>query len=88
MKREGPVLCAFPMGERFDVGWPGSPVWLHPVCGQRADDLHEPGKRSQGADITNPAQVIPLCREHHRWTHEHPAEAAKLGLLHSRKVLE
>ena len=44
-------------------------------------EAHEPAKRSQGADSTNPDECICLCRTHHRWVHDHPAAATILGLL-------
>ena len=75
MEENGPVLCQF---------------WSHFGDGRdpvhRADDLHEPGKRSQGADPSDAGSVIPLCREHHDWVHRHPLDAAQMGLLDSRWV--
>lgn len=53
---------------------PHCPVWPHP-----ADTAHEPGKRSQGADPTDPAQAIPLCDDSHAWVHGNPATAAGLS---------
>jgi hypothetical protein len=52
-----------------------------PVCPTRphpAATAHEPGKRSQGADPTDPAQAIPVCEVGHRWIHDHPAQATEL----------
>ena len=54
-------------------------------CERLADDLHEPGKRSQGADPTDPEQVIPLCRACHDHIHTHVAESVAAGWLKSRK---
>ena len=84
MKREGPVMCGFPNDQPIYKSSLGVVFRVFP-CGEYADDLHEPGKRSQGADPSNADSVIPLCREHHDWTHQHPREAAALGLLDSRK---
>jgi hypothetical protein len=52
-----------------------------------ADDAHEPGKRSQGADPTDPTQALPVCRTGHDWIHAHPAEAAKLSTRAGRPFL-
>ncbi len=46
-------------------------------------DVHEPGKRSQGADPTDPDQCVALCRTHHRLVHANPQLGASLGLLDS-----
>ena len=70
MKREGPVMCLFPVSY-FD-----SPL---PYC-TRADDLHEIVSRARGGSVTDPENVVPLCRPHHIWVTEHPKEAAELGL--------
>jgi hypothetical protein len=53
-------------------------------CSGRTE-AHEPEKRSQGADETDPEQCIALCAFHHRWVHDHPRLAALLGLLGSKK---
>ena len=74
MKREGPVLCQFPCR---DWGVEGP---IDSVCNRRADDCHEIVSRARGGSITDPANLLPLCREHHRWVTEHPIEAEKLGL--------
>lgn len=68
MKREGNVMCGFvtQYGE-----------W---ACPLRADDVHEIVSRARGGSITDPANLLPLCRTHHRWVTEHPIEAEKLGL--------
>ena len=61
-----------------------------PACPRRphtADDAHEPAKRSQGADPTDPAQAIPVCRPGHDWIHAHPAEAAQLRARDGRAFL-
>lgn len=50
-----------------------------------ATQVHEPGKRSQQADPTDPEQCIALCGSHHEWIHAHPRLAAFLGLLASVK---
>lgn len=51
------------------------------VCTGRADDAHEPGMRSRGADPTDPAQAIPVCRACHDRIHRDVAESTRRGLL-------
>lgn len=58
-----------------------SPLCVFPGCGRFADDVHEPGMRSRGADPTDPQQGVPICRHHHERVHANPAEATRLGLL-------
>lgn len=61
----------------------------HPECQIRwdlgctgwADDGHEPGMRSRGADPTDPDQVVPCCRHCHRAIHDDPLEAAARGWM-------
>lgn len=50
-------------------------------CSGWADDAHEPGMRSRGADPTDPAQAIPVCRHCHGEIHRNVAEATRRGLL-------
>jgi hypothetical protein len=67
------------------AGWkiiPACVPWQH-----HAEDGHEPRKRSQGADPTDPQQVIPVCRRAHDWIGEHPAEAARLRARDGRVFL-
>lgn len=75
MKREGPVMCQFYEA----VGRALAEISSMPGCGY-ADDLHEIVSRARGGSIVDPENVVPLCREHHRWVTEHPLEAEKLGL--------
>ena len=49
-------------------------------CGAPADDPHELLSRARGGSITDPANIVPLCRADHRWVTEHPREAAAEGL--------
>lgn len=44
-------------------------------------DAHEPLPRARGGSIYDPANIVPLCRAHHDWTHTHPADATQRGLL-------
>ncbi|SEN88977.1 hypothetical protein [Nonomuraea pusilla] len=56
-----------------------------PVCERchaaRSTDVHEPRMRSRGADINDPDQCVCLCRDCHRWVHDHPAAATAEGWL-------
>jgi hypothetical protein len=61
---------------------PACPIWPH-----FADDAHEPRKRSQGADETDPDQGIPLCRRGHDWVHDHPRQASELQAADGRAFL-
>ena len=86
MKEEadGYVRCAFPMTFHVDE-YRGDGMWCRAwkedrTCFNRADDAHEIVSRARGGSITDRENLLPLCREHHRWTTEHPLEAEKLGL--------
>jgi 5-methylcytosine-specific restriction endonuclease McrA len=46
-------------------------------------DPHHVHRRSQGGQDTV-ENLILLCRAHHSWVHEHPADSAALGLLRLR----
>jgi hypothetical protein len=50
-------------------------------CQGRSVDVHEPGMRSRGADICDPAACAATCRYCHDVLHAHPAEATKRGWL-------
>jgi hypothetical protein len=50
-------------------------------CHGRATAVHEPGKRSHGADICDPAQCVTTCGHCHDQVHGHPAEAEQRGWL-------
>lgn len=52
-----------------------------PDCTERATDPHEPLTRARGGSILDRENVLLLCRSHHRWAHDHPAEAEASGLL-------
>lgn len=58
------------------------PVCGRPGCGQWADDVHEPLTRARGGSITDPDNMIPLCRFHNdQIAAEEPAWAYEFGLL-------
>lgn len=50
-------------------------------CDGRATDIHEPLTRARGGSITDPANTWALCRSCHRFIHDNPEEATRLGLL-------
>lgn len=42
-----------------------SPMCVVGGCNKRADDAHEPLTRARGGSITDPTNVVPVCRTHH-----------------------
>lgn len=46
-------------------------------------DVDEVIPRGRGGDHLNPDNCQVLCRTHHRWKHDNPAEAERLGLTKS-----
>jgi 5-methylcytosine-specific restriction endonuclease McrA len=46
-------------------------------------DIDEIIPRGRGGNYLDPNNCQVLCRAHHRWKHDHPAEAEKLGLTKS-----
>ncbi len=53
-------------------------------CTDKAVTLHHLKLRSQGG-TNDDENLIPICRRHHIRLHNHPAEAAKLGLIVRRE---
>lgn len=58
-----------------------APGCAAPGCGRLADDVHEPLTRARGGSITDPANMVPLCRGCHDVVTLGPAWAYDLGLL-------
>lgn len=56
------------------------PVCHWPGCGYWASDSHHLLPRGRGGQ-DGPEHEVPLCRTHHDRAHDHPREAAELGLL-------
>lgn len=50
-------------------------------CLGRATDGHEILSRARGGSITDPRNVIGVCRPCHSWITTHPKEATELGFL-------
>lgn len=48
-------------------------------CHRLASEIHHKAKR--GANYLNEDTFFAICRTHHRWLHENPAEAREMGLL-------
>lgn len=57
-------------------------------CTRQADDAHELLSRARGGSIVDPANIALLCREHHDWIGDHPADAAAMGLALSDNPCE
>lgn len=49
------------------------------ACLNRASEVHH--RRKRGKYLLDKRTWIPICREHHRWIHDHPNKARKLGVL-------
>lgn len=50
-------------------------------CLGRATDGHEILSRARGGSITDPRNVIGVCRPCHSWITTHPKQATELGFL-------
>jgi len=50
-------------------------------CLYEAHDIHEPLTRARGGSITDPNNMIVVCRACHDWIHIHPDGATSIGLL-------
>jgi len=50
---------------------------------QAATDKHERIMRSMGGNPTDPENCLAVCNGCHRWLHDNPTDATKLGLLKS-----
>jgi 5-methylcytosine-specific restriction endonuclease McrA len=49
-------------------------------CGTNpSDDVHEIVSRARGGSITDPANLVCLCRRCHSWVTTHPREATMEG---------
>ena len=56
---------------------------MNPVCvrcGKRADDAHEILSRARGGSITDPANLVALCRPCHTFITDNPRAAHAEGL--------
>jgi hypothetical protein len=68
-----------------DRRWPerrdGTVMCANPRCGNRATDLHEIVRRSQGGSIVSDENTIPLCRPCNDALADGPAWGYELGLI-------
>jgi hypothetical protein len=68
-----------------DRRWPdrreGNVLCANPRCGNRAEDLHEIVRRSQGGSITDETNTIPVCRPCNSALADGPAWGYKAGLI-------
>ena len=62
-------------GERGDHG-----------CTGLSSDIHEPLTRARGGSITDPENMVAICRPCHNWVHGHPLESEEIGLLKKGEV--
>ena len=64
------------------------PEEITPLPGERlvmrSQDVHEILPRSAGGSLTEPGNLLCLCRGCHMYLHAHPARAMELGLKRSR----
>lgn len=58
-----------------------APLCAVPGCGRLADDVHEPLTRARGGSITDPSNMVPLCRACHGVVQLGPQWAYDLGLM-------
>ena len=75
-------VCQF-SGEYY-VNFMGKAVLQYHCCHNPSQDAHEVLSRARRGSILDENNILMLCRPHHTWVTEHPAEATKLGLLKSR----
>lgn len=50
-------------------------------CNGYAVDVHEPHTRARGGSITDPDNMVAVCRSCHDWIHSNPKKATELNLL-------
>ena len=50
-------------------------------CQRGGVDIHEPLTRARGGSITDPENMVVVCRACHNWIHHNPALATTLRLL-------
>lgn len=50
-------------------------------CWREPHDIHEPLTRARGGSITDPENMIVVCRSCHDWIHNNPSAAQTIGLL-------
>ena len=58
----------------FARNWPEIDCW-------GPFDFHEVMTRARGGSITDPSNILMVCRRHHDWITAHPVESAEVGLV-------
>ncbi|TDD97576.1 HNH endonuclease signature motif containing protein [Actinomadura rubrisoli] len=58
-----------------------APLCRAPGCGRLADDIHEPLTRGRGGSVTDPSNMVPLCRTCHGLVQLGPPWAYEFGLM-------
>ena len=84
--RERKKFAASELGDRWKCE-AGPLIYLtheNPNCKGRSTELHEPLMRSRGGSILDPDNTVAVCRNCHRWIHDNPTDATRLGLLESQ----
>lgn len=61
-------------------GWKIGKSCAHPDCVKPCEDVHHSRGRV-GKLLMETDYWVPVCRAHHRWIGDNPAEARRLGLL-------
>lgn len=54
---------------------------INSLCTGQWVDMHEVLTRARGGSITDPANILLLCRPCHDWVTTHPREAHAVGLV-------
>lgn len=73
---------------RFSLLAHRGPYCQYPGCTEPWSDMHEVLTRGRGGDPTDGANILCLCRPHHKWVTEHEEEARKMGLVRARTAEE
>lgn len=55
--------------------------FINSGCEGNAVDVHEPHTRARGGSITDPDNMVAVCRSCHDWIHNNSVEATEIGLL-------
>jgi hypothetical protein len=58
---------------------PECQIGMTVICTGIAQDMHEILSRARGGSITDPANILLVCRRCHSWITENPNVAAEIG---------
>ena len=67
--------------QKYGEGDVSCEVAINRRCEGKAVDVHEPHTRARGGSITDPDNMLAICRSCHNWIHSNPVLASSLGLL-------